>query len=350
MLSEAETYPDWTPHDAAEESTPTVTEPRASATPPDSSHGWGIPDVAPIPSAAPAWAGFSEPAADTEEGPSFWASSSNTPASLPSWNVSPDDSNRSASAAFPIGGWGNAESEDTEPEVDEVAEHVTETVDEPYVGVDESPFHEVAAAFAAAHHVPVAEREAYVPAAGRWDESAESADSSDEPTPVVVAEDVAVAVETNRRSRLPGRRKVDRAAGPDTMAKAEAAEPAVMVSPHELAESSDKAARSGFFTKKPPSTTEESGRDTPKVLRIAALASLLVGVGLFGYTVVNGRRSTPTAPAVTIAPPAPTATLAPVPPGNGTPVSAPAEDPIFGNAPAVQDDGLSFDTTANFGS
>ena len=395
VLSEAGTYPDWKPQDSADDVTLDVTEPGASAS--AEVDGWGIADGAP---AASAWAGFSSPANDPVAGP-FWTSPSAATGSLPSWTVSAD-------ATAPPG-----------------------LVDEANTTAADQSVDAVAPAFANDDYVPVAERDGERESDGdlrafsRWDESAESSDLSTdlptEPTEVLVAEpteptevlaaeatevlaveEVTTPVETNRRSRLPGRRNVDRAVGPDPLDKAEAVELATMISSDEtfeietgvessptlgkapkapkapkppkppkaakvrktikepvavdeldqlvgLAEPADNAARAGFFTKKAPTTAAVDPKDAPKLLRIAALVSLIVGVALFGYTVVNNRKSTPSTPAVTIAP-APEATLVPVAPDGGISVVDPTPDPIFGDTPVAQDDGLAFDTTANFGS
>ena len=103
-----------------------------------------------------------------------------------------------------------------------------------------------------------------------------------------------------------------------------------------------------FFAKRDPRETAASSRETPKVLRIAAVVSLLIGLGLFGYSVLTSR-SSDTKPSVA------TTTPAPVAPGAEAPGTAPATvaslpaapigdagtvtelspDPIFGGAPAT---------------
>lgn len=270
----------------------------------------------------------------------------------------------------------------------------------------EVPFHEVAAAYAAELETPVASREVMFAPIARWGAA------DDDSTPLAADPNVAEPVDINRRSRFAGRRSSDRPAGPDTASKTEAdtavwsttdelgtnvipdpkrarlAKPAKPTKPEKPAKAEKpanapktpkapkapkaaritkepvrveditgveaptrKAAGSGFFAKKLPTEVGEA-RETPKVLRIAALVSLLVGVGLFGYTVVNGRRSTPSQPAITVAP-AVVTTIAPVTGSEGVPVVQPADDPIFGSPEPVAevpaDDGLAFDTAASFG-
>jgi hypothetical protein len=401
--------------------------------------GWGTAPAG-TPS-APSWAGFTDvPSSDAPAAPSFWPSASTdtpvaeSPATTSIWDDLPPP-------PAPPAGFALAHAWSTEPTVDHESEVSTETVPvdhredertdefEPFHDVAPAPaesdqidkdfsdmaFHQVATAYAADHDAPVAEREVAFPSVARWAD-----DDDGEPLPA--DPNVAEPVDTNRRSRLAGRRSSDRHNAPSTMARTEtetalassaasedlgddlappgkaprfakAAKPAKPpkvakapkppktpklpkaarvtkepVSIDEITEITEitaitgaeapvaKAARSGFFAKKAPTDLDQS-RETPKVLRMAAVASLLVGVGLFGYTVMNGRKSTPTAPPVTIAP---ATTIAPVSGDEGVPVIAPVEDPIFGvsaeaateSAPVAEvpaDDGLAFDTTASFG-
>ncbi len=107
----------------------------------------------------------------------------------------------------------------------------------------------------------------------------------------------------------------------------------------------------GFFAKRDPRETASPSRETPKVLRIAAVVSLLIGLGLFGYSVLTSR-SSDTKPSVATTTPAP---VAPVAPGAEAPGTAPvtvaslpaapigeagtvtelSPDPIFGGAPTT---------------
>ncbi len=83
-----------------------------------------------------------------------------------------------------------------------------------------------------------------------------------------------------------------------------------------------------FFARHEPKDATMSSGETPKVLRIAAVTSLLIGLGLFGFSVVNSR-SSDTKP--TIAPPPATAApTLPTAPAAEISVSAnPATDPII---------------------
>ena len=103
-----------------------------------------------------------------------------------------------------------------------------------------------------------------------------------------------------------------------------------------------------FFAKRDPRETAASSRETPKVLRIAAVVSLLIGLGLFGYSVLTSRSSDTKPSDVTtvpapVAPSAEAPTTAPVavatpsvaPIGEAETVTELAPDPIFGSAPAT---------------
>lgn len=90
---------------------------------------------------------------------------------------------------------------------------------------------------------------------------------------------------------------------------------------------SRKAGRS-FFAKRAPGDATMSSRETPKVLRIGAVVSLLVGIGLFGTTVITSR-SSDTRPTVVTTPAAPVSTPA------TAPVVETTDDPILGSSDTV---------------
>lgn len=100
----------------------------------------------------------------------------------------------------------------------------------------------------------------------------------------------------------------------------------------------------GFFAKRDPLEAASSPRETPKTLRIGAVVSLLVGLGLFGYNVINSRSSDtkPTVATKTPSPVAPSAdasTTVAAPPtaptGEAELVPEQAVDPIFESGPAT---------------
>ena len=112
---------------------------------------------------------------------------------------------------------------------------------------------------------------------------------------------------------------------PVDQAPVSAAETDVLPVDHLAAASADTddaagvAPKRGFFAKRDPRAVASSPRETPQALRIAAVVSLIVGVGLFGYSVVTSR-SSDTTPSVATTP-------TPVPPSAGAPTSAPAPVP-----------------------
>ena len=123
--------------------------------------------------------------------------------------------------------------------------------------------------------------------------------------------------------------KVETEAQPVAQAPVSAAETVLPVD-HLAAASADtddaaeEAPKRGFFAKRDPRAVASSPRETPQALRIAAVVSLLVGVGLFGYSVVTSR-SSDTTPSVATTP-------TPVPPSAGAPTSAPATGPPLASA------------------
>lgn len=98
---------------------------------------------------------------------------------------------------------------------------------------------------------------------------------------------------------------------------------------------SRKAGRS-FFARRVPGDTTTSSGETPKALRIAAVGSLVVGLGLFGFTVITSRSSDTKKPTVVTTPPTPVPQAA-----DSTLPTAPvaeatlAADPIFGSNETV---------------
>ena len=91
-----------------------------------------------------------------------------------------------------------------------------------------------------------------------------------------------------------------------------------------------RGARRSFFARRAPGDTATSSGETPKALRIAAVVSLVVGLGLFGFSVVTDR-SSGSKPTVVTTPPA----AAPQAPDSTLPTAPVAEatlaaDPIFG--------------------
>lgn len=110
----------------------------------------------------------------------------------------------------------------------------------------------------------------------------------------------------------------------------------------------------GFFAKRDPREAA-SPRETPKALRIGAIVSLLVGLGLFGYSVVDSR-SSDTEPTVATTAPSPVAPNADASTTVATPPAAPtgqaevaweqAVDPIFGSDQDVSSVSPSADFTA----
>ncbi len=262
---------------------------------------------------------------------------------------------------------------------DEVS--VDEAADLAYTGV---PFHQLAAALAASDPVPVAQP---IPASVPASPSAAAATAADPSTggpntppkrrgrlaarspqrhvPAVEVEaDIAaqlsppakpVATVSGAELAEPVRMSVDSFAVP-TPAEHLAAGSGTDERP--VFESSagdaitDEATESprsrSFFAKRDPRETAASSRETPKVLRIAAVVSLLIGLGLFGYSVLTSRSSDtkpsdvttipapvgPSADAPTTAPVA-VATPSATPIGEAETVTELAPDPIFGSAPAT---------------
>ena len=190
-------------------------------------------------------------------------------------------------------------------------------------------FHEIAAAHAAVDSVPLAERTTPAPLASlRGNDSQDESEIGQDATP-------------KRRGRLAARM------ARETLAQAPAnpteestalvhVENAAALDGHSThADNPVRKPRASFFAKREPQDVADAGnesRDTPKVLRIAALVSLLVGLGLFAFTVINGGSSdstpeiAPTVPAATVIPSDLTPAIAPTPEVT-TPV---ATDPIFG--------------------
>ena len=133
----------------------------------------------------------------------------------------------------------------------------------------------------------------------------------------------------------------DTASPPDAASLADTASPAdtelaLSVEPLDVERVVAAGASSGpgrrFFAKRNPEASALSSNETPKVLRIAAVVSLLVGLGLFGYSVVAGRSSDPK-PTVVTTPPTPTLPIAPV--AEATVAASPTTDPIFGSNETV---------------
>ena len=105
-------------------------------------------------------------------------------------------------------------------------------------------------------------------------------------------------------------------------------------------------AASTFFAKKTDDEVlldEAYPAESSNVLRVAAAVSLAAGIGLFGYTVVHGKSTTPTSPAVATSVPAVATTPASVvvtiavPTVPAAPVSAPEALPLPGAIDAADD-------------
>ncbi len=153
-----------------------------------------------------------------------------------------------------------------------------------------------------------------------------------------VPEPVAVAEMSQPPSVEPALQPEDTAPGADvslaTTALATSIEP-LGVDEIVAIEGPSGAGRS-FFAKRDPDETAMSSRESPRVLRIAAVASLLIGLCLFGYSVVASRSSDSNPAVVTTPAAAAPPTVAPtVPTASVAEATERAPDPIFGSNDAV---------------
>lgn len=266
------------------------------------------------------------------------------------------------------------------PPIEGASEDESSEDEAPHCADSGVPFHELAAAFAATTQPPVAEplqavatatpiaptaadpsTVAGAPTPKRRGRLAARSAQRNTPTTEVAPETVSLAIPAADaavhgadESDLLGQIDADEGAPVAVFAPSEVAEAVVETEALPIVESSasepdaddstDAAPRRGFFAKRDPQEAAVSPRETPRVLRIAAVVSLLIGLGLFAYSVVTSRSSDTKPTVSTTAPPqvapsaeAPTTARAPVAPVPAVPAddasifTDQAPDPIFGS-------------------